>query len=417
MNYKQLFLSFVATLFWLTGALAQQVPYGINYQAVARNSLGEELANKTISIRFSIHSGSKSGNLEYQEVHSDVETSDYGVFEVTIGSGSPVAGSCELFKDIRWELDDYYLKVEIKFAAVYLEMGTMSFLSVPYALYAGRSLEPGPEGPPGPAGDPASDDQTLSFNGVNLAISGGNEVNLAAFLAVNDADPDPENEIQSLSFNSVDSKLQIIGGNEVDLSTLVNTDNQELAYNPITHVLTIQNGTNSIDLDDLKDDADASTTNELISSITIEGSELVIDEGSTEHRIDLSSNLIAFRAEKILTSTGLSMLTNYDFIANNIQFNDGSAYNNSTGIFTAPLDGIYTFNIGYYANGNGDIRKLFLYLNESLFETLQTNISGGSSLLKSVTLKLNQNDEVKIVFNTGAALESGTGSFSGFRVY
>ncbi len=46
-------------------------------------------------------------------------------------------------------------------------MGTMQFMAVPYALYAAKSLEPGPAGPPGPKGDPgdpATDDQQLSYN-------------------------------------------------------------------------------------------------------------------------------------------------------------------------------------------------------------------------------------------------------------
>ena len=64
----------------------------------------------------------------------------------------------------------------------------MQFLSVPYALYAQKSLEPGPAGPkgdPGPkgeAGDPASDNQTLSFDQSNLTISGGNSVPLTSLL-------------------------------------------------------------------------------------------------------------------------------------------------------------------------------------------------------------------------------------------
>ncbi|PID99204.1 hypothetical protein CSA80_02995 [Candidatus Saccharibacteria bacterium] len=41
----------------------------------------------------------------------------------------------------------------------------------------------GPAGPPGAPGDPASDDQTLSLNGLNiLSISGGNSVDLSSFM-------------------------------------------------------------------------------------------------------------------------------------------------------------------------------------------------------------------------------------------
>ena len=366
-----------------------------------------------------------------------------------MGRGTAVGGNYENFSDITWETDPHFVKVEIKFASDYLEMGIMQFLSVPYALYAGRSLEPGPEGPQGPPGDPASDDQTLSFDGANMSISGGNTVNLQSLvndpndeiqylsiagdslsitrgnsiklqeINIDDADADPTNEIQTLNFNAVESKLQITGtgGNEVNLSSLINTDNQQLTYNPLTHLLTITNGGAAVDLSDLKNDADASSSNELISSFNLVGTQLVINEGAGTHSVDLSGNMIAFRAEKNISTTGLSLLTDYDFIPGNIRHNDGNGYSSATGIFTAPLSGIYTFNVGYYANGSGDIRKLYLFINNSLFETLQTNITSGVSFVRSITVKLDQFDEVKVVYNTGSAQESGTGSFSGFKVY
>ncbi|MEZ5011384.1 MAG: hypothetical protein R2744_07255 [Bacteroidales bacterium] len=145
---------FMAVVILPLAALAQQVPYGINYQAVARDVAGRELANSNVDIRFSIISGTAVGLVEYQELHSDVATSKYGVFTCTIGKGTPVAGEYESFSEIPWEESNHFLRVEIKFSTEFIEMGTMQFLSVPYALYAGRSLEPGPVGPEGPAGDP-----------------------------------------------------------------------------------------------------------------------------------------------------------------------------------------------------------------------------------------------------------------------
>lgn len=518
----------------LSGVLtmAQQVPYGINYQAVARDSYGNELTSEQIDIRFTVFSGTPQGDIQYQEVHYEVSTSRYGVFSVIIGSGTPIMGLCESFSGISWESAPHYLMVEIKFDNEYLDMGTMQFLSVPYALYAGKSLEPGPEGPPGPKGDkgepgdPASDDQTISFDGENLTISGGNTVSMSPL--VNDADADPENEIQYLSiagdslsitdgnsiklqeiniddadadpgneiqdlriendqlritgnadpslidlstyldntdsqqlvFNEADSTITIDNGNsinlagvlrdedtdqfneiqdlnltgniltitrntgsaEIDLSPyLDNTDNQQLAYDDVNHVLTITNGTNSVDLDELKNDADADPTNELVTGLAIDGSDLVLNEGVNEQRVDLSSNVIAFRALKETSTTGLAGLTDYDFIADAQVYNDGGAYNINTGEFTAPLNGIYTFNVGYTATGSGDSRKLYVYYNDgtgySLFETLQTGIAGGMSFLKSFSMKLEAGDSIKILFNTGVSTESGTGSFSGFKVY
>jgi len=445
MNYKKRAFSFLALLFCLFHLSAQEVPYGITYQAVARNVSGEELANTQVDIRFSILSGGDEGVLQYQEVHYGVATSAYGVFTAIIGNGVPVAGEKEMLRDIRWETDIHFLKIEIKFESQYKEVGTMQFLSVPYALYAARSLEPGPEGPQGPAGDPATDDQTLSFDGNNLEISGGNIVNLAALendpddeiqylslagdslgitngnyiklaeINIDDDDADPENELQTLAFNSVDSKITITDGNEIDLSPLINSDNQQLSYNPVTHELTITNGTNTIDLDDLKNDADANPANELITAMSLSGSELVINEGSAEHRVDLSSNLVAFRVEKTVSTDAPMPLSSVDFLPDDLDYNDGSGFNMGTGEFTTPINGIYSFDINYTAASSAV--ELYLYKNGNLFEKIGINLTSNQQVFRHKTLKLEVGDRIKLVIYTGTGLAIGTGVFSGFRVY
>jgi hypothetical protein len=404
-------------------SIAQQVPHGINYQAVARDVSGDELANRSIDIKFSVHSGTPLGNLEYQELHSDIATTKYGVFTVTIGNGTPIAGSRELFSDINWESGDHFLKVEIKFASAFIEMGTIKFLSVPYALYAGKSLEAGPEGPQGPPGDPATDNQRLNFDGVNLWIDDGeatptiiSTINLAALLNVDDDDANPTNEIQDLRI--VDNKLKITNNTEateIDLSHfLMDSDidpaNEIQDLSLAGNILTItKNGTaTQIDLSVYLDNTDSQQL-----SFDSNSNTLSITNGNS---VNLGGS-VAFRARKNLSDGGLNFLADYDFIANNIEYNSGLGYNNSTGVFTAPLPGIYSFNVGYYANGSGDSRKLYIFVDGSLYETLQTGIGGGVSLHKSIMIKLTLGQTVCIKFNTGTSSESGTGTFSGFRVY
>jgi hypothetical protein len=132
-------------------------------------------------------------------------------------------------------------------------------------------------------------------------------------------------------------------------------------------------------------------------------------------------SLIAFRARKISEETGLSTSLDYDFITPIIDYNDGSGFDGSTGIFTAPVAGIYTFIVGYNAGISGDSKMLKIFLNGSVYETLNSGISMGSSLTRSITLKLITGDKVKAIFNIGAnnnlGFGSGTGSFSGYRVY
>jgi len=193
MNRVISLLLMVTGLFLAGGEAASgqgTVPGGINYQAVARDNNGKEIVNTDIEVRFTIISGSPTGTEVYQEVFTDVTTSRYGVFSLVIGKGDPVTGT---FAGIDWSTANHYLRVEVKFENNFMEMGTMQFMAVPYALYAGKSLEAGPAGPPGPKGDqgdPASDDQTLSFNrnSRELSVSGGNQVTLdseIAFRAIN----------------------------------------------------------------------------------------------------------------------------------------------------------------------------------------------------------------------------------------
>ena len=78
-------------------ATHSQVPQAMNYQAVARNSAGDPLINKTVSLRISITDGLNGGSTEYQETHTAI-TNQFGLFTLKIGEGTPLIGS---FPNIR----------------------------------------------------------------------------------------------------------------------------------------------------------------------------------------------------------------------------------------------------------------------------------------------------------------------------
>ncbi len=159
------YLLLIVLTFVAKGVFAQEnVPLGINYQAVARDISGTEMGSKTINVRFSIISGNPSSTPVYQEVHQNVVTTKFGVFSLIIGRGTQIESPTKKLSEINWSAADQWLKVEVQFPGEsdFSYMGTMQFLAVPYALYAQKSLEPGPPGPkgdPGPQGDPASDKQ------------------------------------------------------------------------------------------------------------------------------------------------------------------------------------------------------------------------------------------------------------------
>jgi hypothetical protein len=530
--------------------LAQNsVPMGIHYQAVARDNYGNELVNKKISVKFSVISGDPLAAPVYQEVHQDITTSKFGVFSLVIGHGVPsLTPPCTSLSQIAWDQANHYLKVEVKFENDFMDMGTMQFLAVPYALYAQKSLEPGPEGPrgdkgeKGEPGDPATDNQTLSFDGSNLTISGtssivnltpllqtlqvsndgtggynlsltrGNTINLATIekdgdptneiqdlsynnttreLSLlkssasainltelkNDADADPANEIQALTFNSAENKLYLTnsapadltslkndadadpaneiqdlqlvenklsitgktGAKEVNMNTyLDNTDSQALDFTAASNTLAITGG-NSVNLGVYRDNTDSQTLNLAPTTNTLsisgansveldayldntdnqtltftEGTNKLVISGGNEVTI---GSLVAFRAKKTSSETVTTWMTDYDFITNSPEYNDGGGFEYTTGVFTAPTAGIYTFSINYTATGTGDSRALKVYLNGSFYETLNSGISNGSIITRQITMKLVAGNHVNLKINVGTGYDTGTGTFSGFKVY
>ncbi|HOE05811.1 MAG TPA: hypothetical protein PLZ52_11380 [Bacteroidales bacterium] len=135
-NNSKFSLSLVLVLTSLlisTFAFAQS-PEAISYQAVARNSLGEVLANQSVSFRISLLQGSITGTAVYKERHV-VSTNQFGLANLEIGSGTVLSGS---FAGIDWGANTYYVKVELDPAGGinYQAMGVSQLLSVPYSLYS-----------------------------------------------------------------------------------------------------------------------------------------------------------------------------------------------------------------------------------------------------------------------------------------
>lgn len=286
-NIKVILMRFVLllTVFLCYSELfAQTVPIGLNYQAVARDQKGDELVNRTIDVRMSVISGNPAGMVEWEEIHSGIATNPFGLFTLVIGDGVRTGGTVSNFDEIPWSGDIHFLKVEIKFDQEFLDMGTAQFLSVPYALFSRESLTPGPAGPTGPKGDkgdpgdPASDDQALSLEDNILSISSGNSVTLN----FDDADADPENEIQYLTL--LGDSLLITKGNGVKLSDFVddadaNPENELQILSIEGRKLSISNG-NYVMLQDSVRDDDADPSNEL-QNLSLDGYILSISSGNT----------------------------------------------------------------------------------------------------------------------------------------
>jgi hypothetical protein len=258
-------ITLLAVLVGLQSAAQNIPPQAINFQGVAidkngipvpgMDELGNPIQNSAIRVRFSILTGSATGNISYQEEHLTT-TDEFGRFNIEIGRGTATSG---VFSAINWGGDKHFLQVEVDLSALginYSLASVQEFLSVPYALYAKTAGSTG-DGDT----DPTNEIQTLSLTGNLLEISSGNSVTLSSqtlsivgsTLTISGGNSVVIPDSQTLSLTG--STLSISNGNSVIIPA--NTDNQTLSVSGNT--LSILNG-NSVTLPTSMDN---DTTNEL----------------------------------------------------------------------------------------------------------------------------------------------------------
>lgn len=118
-----------------------QAPKKMSYQAVIRNTTGTLVANTNVGLKISILKGSVFGTAVYEETHA-AATNDNGLVSIEIGTGNMISGDFGL---ISWGNDAYFIKTETDptGGSNYTISGTNQLLSVPYALYAEKTKNPG----------------------------------------------------------------------------------------------------------------------------------------------------------------------------------------------------------------------------------------------------------------------------------
>ncbi len=125
----------------MLGALVgySQAPGILNYQGVARNSVGNVLVNKTINLRLTIRDGAAAGPTVYQESRV-VTTNPFGLFNVQVGSpgATSVTGT---IPGVNWAVGAKFIQVEIdpNGGTSFINIGTAQLASVPYSLYSNLS--------------------------------------------------------------------------------------------------------------------------------------------------------------------------------------------------------------------------------------------------------------------------------------
>jgi len=150
-------------------------PEGIYYQAVARDTQGNELVLQTLSIQVSIKENS---TIIYTENHSTT-ADEFGLFELVIGNGNVL--SATTFDEINWQADQYFLVISLDSGGGFIEISETQLLSVPFSLYS-----------------------TTALNVINDNVI--------------DADSDPENELVTDFMIAADSLRLIESGEEFSIA-------------------------------------------------------------------------------------------------------------------------------------------------------------------------------------------------------
>jgi hypothetical protein len=146
---KKTYLILLA-IFMFSSTCISQAPHTFSYQTVIRDVNWGIIPDRDVSILIRILEDSSFGAIIYSEEHF-IETSPIGLVNLEIGGGENYSGS---FDDIDWGNHSYFLEVSVDINAGnnYLLMGSTQLKSVPYALFAETSANPGNPGPQGEQG-------------------------------------------------------------------------------------------------------------------------------------------------------------------------------------------------------------------------------------------------------------------------
>ena len=286
-------------LFTITNqAASAQAPKGILYQAVVRDDNGSTLLDQNVSLRISILDGGAAGAVVYSELQK-TGTNHFGLFNITIGGGAPTIGT---FSNIPWKTGSKWVKIEIdtRGGNDFKQVTSAELMSVPYALYAETS------------GNAANDSITnLTYNPTTKVFTitqGGVDHTAIIDTKADDLSDNQLNDLSDVNANPTSGQVLKWNGTKweagndsvlvqelaiinnlltltnsnggVNMSPYINTDEQQLAFDPSTNVLTLTNG-GQVNLTKLDDHL----TGVYFDSIT---KNLTITDNGTFFTVDLS---------------------------------------------------------------------------------------------------------------------------------
>lgn len=159
--------TFILTILGLVFSnwLLAQSPEKISYQAIVRDASNNLVASQNIGMQISVLQGSETGIAVYVETQSPT-TNTNGLISIEIGTGT----TSNDFSTIDWASGPYYVQSEIDITggSSYTITSTAQLLSVPYALHA-KTVENADDAD----ADPTNEIQNLSFTSDSIKISDG----------------------------------------------------------------------------------------------------------------------------------------------------------------------------------------------------------------------------------------------------
>jgi len=162
----------IITIVLAYGSIYAQSPQAFKYQAIARDNSGEVLINQLVSLKISLLQDAIDGTAVYVETYNTT-SNDFGLINLEIGNGIPESGD---FSTIDWGSHSYFVKIEMDETGGtnYQFMGISKLLSVPYALYAGKT------GVTTLAGHNATELDDITSTGSGVIITGTERTNFTS---------------------------------------------------------------------------------------------------------------------------------------------------------------------------------------------------------------------------------------------
>jgi hypothetical protein len=264
-NYILVFILFYAAVSSFGQAI--QTNY-INYQGVARDAENQLMANESLTLGIALKLGGVGETPAYSENHV-VTTDANGVFSLKIGNGDVINGD---YANFPWGNLATYVTVSING----IEVGTTEMSAVPYALSSGDGAQQADEVPY---------DNTASGLSANNTQDAIDELVGSGTI---DADADPTNEIQTISFDPTSNQISLTDGGTItipsggtDADADPTNEFQTLSFDVGTNELSLSDG-NAITIPSGGTDADADPTNEIQTiSFDATSNEISLTDGGT----------------------------------------------------------------------------------------------------------------------------------------